>query len=348
MQPPSDRIANLSPLKQALLAVENMQGRLAQFERERAEPIAIIGLGCRFPHANGPERFWELLRKGEDAIDEVPAGRWRIEDFYDPNPVAPGKMSTRWGGFLDAVDGFDPEFCGISPREALSMDPQQRLLLEVAWEALENAGQGPRSLLNNPIGVFVGICSDEYLHRFFRDGDLDAFNGYFASGIARSVAAGRISYTLGIEGPNLAIDTACSSSLVAIHTACLYLRSQQCRMALAGGVNVILSPEIGIAFSKSHMMASDGRCKAFDSRADGFVRGEGGGTVVLKRLSEALADGDRILALIRGSAVNQDGRSSGLTAPNGPSQESVIRDALANAGVAPGDVSFVEAHGTGT
>jgi acyl transferase domain-containing protein len=348
MQPPSNRIANLSPLKQALLAVENMQGRLAQFERERAEPIAIIGLGCRFPHADGPERFWELLRKGEDAVDEVPAGRWRIEDFYDPNPVAPGKMSTRWGGFLDAVDGFDPEFFGISPREAISMDPQQRLLLEVAWEALENAGQGPQSLLHNPTGVFVGICSDEYLHRFFRDGDLDTFNAYFASGIARSVAAGRISYTLGIQGPNLSIDTACSSSLVAVHTACMYLRSKECRMALAGGVNVVLSPEIGIAFSQSRMMAADGRCKTFDSRADGFVRGEGCGVVVLKRLSDALADRDHILALIRGSAVNQDGRSSGLTVPNFSAQQAVIRQALAAGSVEPLEVGYVEAHGTGT
>jgi acyl transferase domain-containing protein/NADPH:quinone reductase-like Zn-dependent oxidoreductase len=348
MQPASDRIGNLSPLKQALLAVENMQARLTQFERERAEPIAIIGLGCRFPHADGPERFWELLRNGQDAVDEVPAGRWRVEDFYDRNPAAPGKMSTRWGGFLDAVDGFDPEFFGISPREAISMDPQQRLLLEVAWEALENAGQGPESLLNNPTGVFVGISSDEYLHRFYRNGDLDAFNAYFASGIARSVAAGRISYTLGIQGPNLSIDTACSSSLVAVHTACMYLRSKECRMALAGGVNVVLSPEIGVAFSQSRMMAADGRCKTFDSRADGFVRGEGCGIVVLKRLSDASADRDHIWAVIRGAAVNQDGRSSGLTVPNFSAQQAVIRQALAAGSVEPQEVGYVEAHGTGT
>jgi acyl transferase domain-containing protein/NADPH:quinone reductase-like Zn-dependent oxidoreductase/acyl carrier protein len=346
--PPSDRFANLSPLKQALLTMENLEQQVQRFELERSEPIAIVGMGCRFPHANNPEHFWELLQKGGDAVSEVPAVRWPIEDFYDPNPDTPGKMSTRWGGFLDAVDGFDPEFFGISPREAVSMDPQQRLMLEVVWEALENAGQGPQALQQGRTGVFVGISSDEFLHRFFRAADLNAFSGYFASGIARSVAGGRVSYTLGIQGPNLAIDTACSSSLVAIHTACLYLRTQQCRMALAGGVNVILSPEIGIAFSKSHMMAADGRCKAFDSRADGFVRGEGCGIVVLKRLSDALADGDRILALIRGSAVNQDGRSSGLTVPNLSAQQAVIRQALADGSVEPAEVGFVEAHGTGT
>jgi acyl transferase domain-containing protein/NADPH:quinone reductase-like Zn-dependent oxidoreductase len=348
MHSASNRFANLSPLKQALLAVEDMQARLAQFERERAEPIAIIGMGCRFPHADDPYRFWELLTRGEDAVESVPPARWRSEDYYDANPETPGKMSTRWGGFLDAVDQFDPEFFGISPREAISMDPQQRLMLEVAWEALENAGQGPRAQRNSRTGVFLGIAGDEFLQRFYRDGDLSAFNAYFASGVARSVAGGRVSYTLGLEGPNLSIDTACSSSLVAVHTACVYLHSQECRMALAGGVNVILSPEIGIAFSKSGMMAADGRCKAFDSRADGFVRGEGCGVVVLKRLSDALTDGDRILALIRGSAVNQDGRSSGLTVPNLSAQQSVIRQALAAGSVQPEEVGYVEAHGTGT
>src|SRR3984957_13043745 len=348
MPPTSDRFANLSPLKQALLTIEDLEQRVRKHERERSEPIAVIGLGCRFPHANNPERFWELLQNGDDAVSEVPAARWPIEEFYDPNPDAPGKMSTRWGGFLDAVDGFDPEFFGISPREAISMDPQQRLMLEVCWEALENAGQGPQALQQGRTGVFVGISSDEFLHRFFRAGDLNAFSGYFASGIARSVAGGRVSYTLGVQGPNLAIDTACSSSLVAIHTACLYLRTQQCRMALAGGVNVILSPEIGIAFSKSHMMAADGRCKTFDARADGFVRGEGCGIVVLKRLSDAQADRDRILAVIRGSAINQDGKSSGLTVPSLAAQQAVLRAALADGSIEPHEVDLIEAHGTGT
>jgi len=348
MDPHSNRVGNLSPLKQALLALEDLQARLAKSERGRTEPIAIIGLGCRFPGASNPAEFWRLLQNGEDSVREVPQSRWMIDEFYDPDPDSPGKMSTRWGGFLDGIDQFDAEFFGISPKEAAAMDPQQRLLLEVAWEALEDAGQGPRELAACQTGVFVGITGDEYAQLFYRQQDLSAFNAYFASGIARSVAGGRISYTLGVQGPNLAIDTACSSSLVAVHTACLNLRMGECRMALAGGSNIILSPEIGIAFSKAHMMAPDGRCKVFDSRADGFVRGEGCGIVVLKRLSDAEADGDRILALIRGSSVNQDGRSSGLTVPNRRAQEAVIRQALANGNVQPLDIGYVEAHGTGT
>ena len=344
----TDGSSQLSPLKQAFLALEDMQARLAASERSRNEPIAIIGLGCRFPGANDPSSFWELLLEGRDLVSEIPESRWKIEDYYDPNPDAPGKMSTRWGGFLDRVDEFDPEFFGISPREAVCMDPQQRLLLEVAWEALEDAGQGPRDLAASRTGVFVGLTSDEYALLTYRDGDLSRFNAYFASGVARSVAGGRISYVLGLDGPNMSIDTACSSSLVALHSACLSLRMQECRMALAGGATVVLSPEIGIAFSKAHMMSSDGRCKAFDARADGFVRGEGCGMVVLKRLSDAEADGDRVLALIRGSAVNQDGRSSGITAPSGMAQEAVIRSALAQAGVRPEEIGYVEAHGTGT
>jgi malonyl CoA-acyl carrier protein transacylase len=348
MDPISNRFANLSPLKQALLALEDLQARLAKSESGRTEPIAIIGMGCRFPGAGNTAEFWSLLRNGEDKVREVPASRWKIDDYYDPDADVAGKMSTRWGGFLDEVDQFDAEFFGISPREAASMDPQQRLLLEVAWEALEDAGQGPRELSACQTGVFVGVTGDEYAQLFHRQQDLSVFNAYFASGIARSVAGGRVSYTLGIQGPNLSIDTACSSSLVAVHTACLNLRMGECRMALAGGVNVILSPEIGIAFSKAHMMAADGRCKAFDSRADGFVRAEGCGVMVLKRLSDAQADGDRILALIRGSSVNQDGRSSGLTVPNRRAQEAVIRQALANGKVEPLDIGYVEAHGTGT
>ncbi len=340
--------SNLSPLKQALLALEEMEARLAESERGRTEPIAIIGMGCRFPGAENPASFWRLLHNGEDAVREIPSSRWKIDDYYNPDPDAPGKMSTRWGGFLDGVDRFDPEFFGISPREAVAMDPQQRLLLEVAWEALENAGQGPAHLKECQTGVFVGMTSDEYAQLFHRQNDLSVFNAYFASGVARSVAGGRISYTLGIQGPNLSIDTACSSSLVAVHMACLHLRMGECRMALAGGANVILSPEIGIAFSKAHMLAADGRCKTFDARADGFVRSEGCGLVVLKRLSDAVADGDSILALIRGSAVNQDGRSSGLTVPNRSAQEAVIARALASGRVQPQDVGYVEAHGTGT
>ncbi len=344
----SSGFPRLSPLKEALLALEDLQARLTASEQRRNEPVAIVGMGCRFPGANDPTSFWELLQAGRDAVVEVPESRWKIEDYYDANPDAPGKMSTRWGGFVDGVDKFDPEFFGISPREAVSMDPQQRLLLEVAWEALENAGQGPRDLAACRTGIFVGLTSDEYAQLSYRSGDLSRFNAYFASGTARSVAGGRISYILGVEGPNMSIDTACSSSLVALHSACMYLRMHECRMALAGGVTVILSPEIGIAFSRAHMMAADGRCKAFDSRADGFVRSEGCGMVVLKRLSDAVSDGDHILAVIRGSAVNQDGRSSGMTAPNGMAQEALIRAALAQAGVRPEEIGYVEAHGTGT
>jgi acyl transferase domain-containing protein/acyl carrier protein len=340
--------SKLSPLKQALLALEDMQARLAISEQALNQPIAIIGMGCRFPGANDPASFWKLLQAGRDAVSEVPESRWKIDDYYDADPDTPGKMSTRWGGFLDGIDQFDPEFFGISPREATFMDPQQRLLLEVSWEALENAGQGPRDLAACQTGIFVGLTSDEYAQLSYRDGDLSRFNAYFASGTARSIAGGRISYILGVEGPNMSIDTACSSSLVAVHTACMHLRMHECRMALAGGVTVILAPEIGIAFSKAHMMAPDGRCKTFDARANGFVRGEGCGMVVLKRLSDAVADGDRILAVIRGSAVNQDGRSSGMTAPNGMAQEALIRAALAQARVRPEEIGYVEAHGTGT
>ncbi len=329
-------------MKRALLAIEALQARVAELERSGKEPIAIVGIGCRFPGAANPGAFWRLLQSAGDAIGEVPESRWHLSD-YDSNG-----RSTRWGGFLEQVDQFDPEFFGISPREAHMMDPQQRLLLEVAWEALESGAQGPDDLVNGKTGVFVGLASDEYSQRIFCGGDLSVFNAYFATGIARSVAGGRISYTLGIEGPNFAIDTGCSSSLVAVHNACLYLRSGQCRMALAGGVNVILSPEIVHSFSNAHMMSADGRCKAFDSRADGFVRSEGCGMIVLKRLSDAVADRDRILAVIRGSAVNQDGHSAGLTVPSVKAQEAVIRDALANAGVSPEQIDYIEAHGTGT
>jgi acyl transferase domain-containing protein/NADPH:quinone reductase-like Zn-dependent oxidoreductase/SAM-dependent methyltransferase/acyl carrier protein len=340
--------SSLSPVKQALLALEKMTAKVTALERAQREPIAIIGLGCRFPGGPDPDVFWQVLRQGRDVVSEVPPSRWNADALYDPDPDALGRMATRWGGFLDDPGAFDPEFFGIAPREAASMDPQQRLLLEVAWEALEHAAQGPDRLVTCRTGVFVGITSDEFAQLFLKAGDPSKFDVYFASGIARSVAGGRISYVLGVQGPNLAIDTACSSSLVAVHTACLHLRAGECRMALAGGANVILSPEITMAFSKARMMAADGRCKAFDARADGFVRGEGCGVVVLKRLSDAVADGDRVLAVIRGSAVNQDGRSSGLTVPSGPAQEAVVRQALAQAGVDGAAIDYLEAHGTGT
>ncbi len=342
-----ERISNLSPKRLALLAVE-LQTKLESLEKAKNEPVAIVGMSCRFPGgANSPQEFWNLLRDGVDAVTEVPASRWDVDAYYSPDEDEAGKMSTRSGGFLDQVDLFDPHFFGIAPREAVGMDPQQRLLLEVAWEALENAGQSPDELMGSRTGVFVGMCAGDYYQLQLGAG-YQAIDAYLASGSAHSVASGRLSYILGLQGPSLSVDTACSSSLVAIHLAVQSLRNHECQMALAGGANLILSPETTIALSRAHMMAPDGRCKTFDSRADGFVRSEGCGVLVLKRLSDAQAAGDNILAVIRGSAINQDGRSNGLTAPNGPSQESVIADALANAGVSPAQISFVETHGTGT
>ena len=341
--------AELSPLKRALLAIEELQAELAVAKNQRHEPIAIIGIGCRIPGgANSPEQFWQLLKEGRSAIREIPSDRWDVDAYYDPDPDGPGKIATRFGGFLEQVDRFEPQFFEISPREALTMDPQQRLLLEVAWEALENAGQSPADLAKTKTGVYIGICSNDYSQLLLETGDPALLDIYYASGIAHSIASGRLSYTLGLQGPSISVDTACSSSLVAVHLACQGLRDQQCHLALAGGVNVILSPEVFSALSRARMLAPDGKCKTFDAAADGFVRGEGCGVVVLKRLKDALSDSDRILAVIRGSAVNQDGPSSGLTAPNGPSQEAVLRDALENGQVNPQDVSYVEAHGTGT
>ncbi|MBE2224008.1 MAG: type I polyketide synthase, partial [Anaerolineae bacterium] len=339
-----ERISKLSPKRLALLAVE-LQAKLEK--AEQPEPIAVISMSCRFPGgANSPEEFWELLANGTDAITEIPASRYDIEEFYDPDPATPGKMATRWGGFVDNIDQFEPQFFGITPREAVTMDPQQRMLLEVSWEALERAGYAPDSLNGSTAGVFVGICNTDY-HQMTKH-DLDKIDIYVSTGGAYSVASGRLSYVLGLQGPSVSVDTACSSSLVSLHLAVQSLRNQECNMALAGGVNAVLTFPTTISLSQANMMASDGRCKAFADSADGFVRAEGCGMVVLKRLSDAIADEDQILAVIRGSAVNQDGRSNGLTAPNGPSQEAVIRAALVNAQMTPDQVDFVETHGTGT
>src|SRR5579863_8209696 len=319
----------------------------AEVSREvNAEAIAVIGIGCRFPGAEDPRAFWTLLHDGVDAIREVPAERFNLDDFFDPDPAAPGKMVTRWGGFIEQVDRFDAHFFGISPREAARMDPQQRLLLEVAWEALEDAGQVREKLAGTATGVFIGISNNDYGRIQFND--LDRIDAYAGTGNALSIAANRISYVFDFRGPSIAIDTACSSSLVAVHQACASLRNGESTLALAGGVNLILSPAITINFSKAGAMAPDGRCKAFDARADGYVRSEGAGIVVLKPLTKAVADGDPIYAVIRGSAVNQDGRSNGLMAPNPHAQEAVLREAYRRAAVSPGEVQYVEAHGTGT
>jgi acyl transferase domain-containing protein/acyl carrier protein len=302
------------------------------------EPIAIVGMACRFPGAESPESYWRLLREGVDAVREVPADRWDFRRFPD---------ASRWGGFLDRVDAFDPSFFGISPREAAYMDPQQRLLLEVAWEALEDAGLPLDRCAGQPVGVFVGISTYDYGTLQMSSPERIS-DGYANTGSALSIAANRISYLFDWRGPSMAVDTACSSSLTAAHLACQSLWRGESEVALAGGVNLILSPAITVGFSKLKAMASDGRCKSFDARADGYVRGEGAGIVVLKPLARAVADGDRIYALVRGTALNQDGRTNGLTAPNGLSQEALVREALAVAGVEPSRIGYVEAHGTGT
>jgi acyl transferase domain-containing protein/acyl-CoA synthetase (AMP-forming)/AMP-acid ligase II/acyl carrier protein len=310
------------------------------------EPIAVIGIGCRFPGADGPADFWKLLREGVDAISEVPADRWNADEYYSDDATKSGTMNTRWGGFLKDVDRFDRAFFGISPREAERMDPQQRLLLETTWEALEDAGQDPLNVSHTAdVGVFVGISSNDYGRL---QGDASTLDAYVGTGNALSIAANRLSYAFDFRGPSLAVDTACSSSLVAIHLACQSLRRGESGLAVAAGVNLILTPDLTVNFTRAGMMAPDGRCKAFDAAANGYVRSEGCGVVVLKPLSKALADGDPVYAVVRGSAVNQDGRSNGLTAPNRQSQEAVLRAAYRDAGVSPADIDLIEAHGTGT
>jgi acyl transferase domain-containing protein/acyl carrier protein len=340
---------NLTPLKRALFELRDLGARLERAERVRTDPIAIVGVGLRLPGGlSSADEFWDFLLRGDEAITEVPLDRWNVEAFYDAGKDVRGKIVTRFGGFLSHVDEFDARFFGITPREAASMDPQQRLLLETAWEALEHAGQAPDGLIGSPTGVFMGVGSVDYLGAELKFTPVEDIDAYLASGGVASVISGRLSYVLGLQGPSMTVDTACSSSLTAVHLAVQSLRLGECNMALAGGANLLLLPELSINCSRAHMLAPDGRCKTFDSRADGYVRSEGCGVVVLKRLSDAMAARDRVIAVIRGTAVNQDGRSSGLTVPNGAAQEAVIRDALRNAGVRPGDVSYVEAHGTGT
>lgn len=314
-----------------------------------AEPIAIVGMACRFPGCRNLDEYWRVMREGASAIREVPRDRWDIDDLFDADPDTPGKMVTRWGGFLDDIDQFDAQFFGISPREAARMDPQQRMLLEVSWEALENAGLPAERVSGSKTGVFVGIGGTDYSQIYRRfENPREYLDPYSGTGNALSIAANRVSYVLDLHGPSLAIDTACSSALVAIHYACQSLANGECDAALAGGVNAILTPEVTIAFSKARMLSPDGQCKTFDESANGYVRGEGCGIVVLKRLTDAQRDGDEILAVLRGTAVNQDGKTTGITAPNGPAQQECVRKALERAGVLPTDVTYIEAHGTGT
>ncbi|WP_049976326.1 type I polyketide synthase [Azospirillum sp. B506] len=311
------------------------------------EPIAIVGMACRLPGGvASPESFWDLLRNGIDAITEVPASRWPLNAYFDEDRTVPGHMNTRWGGFLDQIDGFDARFFSISPREAVETDPMQRLALELAWEAVEEGGTLPASLRGSRTGIFMGAMWSDYAR--LRGTDTGHIQQHTGTGQDTSAIAGRIAYALGLQGPAMTVNTACSSSLVAIHLACRSLRDGESDVALAGGVNLILSPYGTVVMSKFGGMAPDGRCKAFDHRANGYVRGEGGAIVMLKRLSRALADGDTVHGLIRGSAVNNDGFSNGFTAPNPNAQEAMLREACARAGVDPQDIQYVEAHGTGT
>ena len=327
---------------------QSRQREVVSMKQGLSEPIAIIGLSCRFPGGcENPSAFWEFLAEGRDGIGPAPADRWVAEDFQTDFAGEPGKIINNVGGFLENLDQFDASFFNITPKEAATMDPQQRLLLEGSWEAMTNAGVAPDDWSGKPVGVFVGISGQDYSRRLMEQ-PREAIDAYLATGNSHSVAAGRLSYTFGFTGPSFAIDTACSSSLVAVHQACQSLRANECEAAIAAGVNCILTPDLSITFSQAQMLSATGKCHTFAAAADGFVRSEGCGTVVLKRLSDAQADGDNILALVRGSAINQDGRSSGLTVPNGPAQQAVIRSAMAQAGVEPKDVCYVEAHGTGT
>jgi acyl transferase domain-containing protein len=337
-------LQQLSAVKLALMA---QQMRAQSEALMRADPIAIVGMGCRFPGgADSPEAFWQVLVDGVDAVREVPADRWDADALYDPDASAPGKSATKWGGFIDRIDGFDAAYFGILPREAERMDPQQRLFLEVAMESLDDAGLTRDRLRGSRTGVFIASYHNDYQLLEYRDPE--AIDARTLTGTVHSVLANRLSFLLDLRGPSISIDTACSSSLVAIHLACQSLRHGESDTVLAGGVSLMVTPDLMISLSKVGFMAPDGRCKTFDQSADGFGRGEGCGVIVMKRLADAIADGDRVLAVVRGSAVNQDGHSTLLAAPNGLAQQALIREALASAQLAPGRIGFIEAHGTGT
>jgi myxalamid-type polyketide synthase MxaE and MxaD len=312
------------------------------------DPIAIVGIGCRFPGGvDGPEKFWTLLLDEVDAVGEVPTTRFALDPVFDPRPQTPGRISTRYGAFLEDIDRFDAEFFGITPLEAKSVDPQQRLLLEVAWEALEDAGLVLERIPRQRTGVYVGMMASDYEDRL--QSDMGSLNAFALNGSGRYGASGRLSFALGLHGPSMTIDTACSSSLVSVHLACQSLRRRETDLALAGGAHVLLQPHVSISLCQANILSRDGRCKFGDARADGFVRGEGAGLVVLKRLADAVADGDRVHALILGSAVNNDGNASRtMGRPSRDVQEQMLREAYRAAGVRPEDVDYVEAHGTGT
>lgn len=335
-------------LAKALMELKRLQARVKELESEqRSEPIAVIGMSCRFPGGvTTPEGLWEYLRGGNNAVQEIPASRWDMDAHYDPAPGKPGKMYTRHGYFIEEIAGFDREFFNIGPAEAEAMDPQHRLLLETSWEALEYAGLSPVELRGSNTGIFIGAMNSDYSHYSVQS--LDAINMYTAITNGNGIAAGRLAHNFGFQGPAIAIDTLCSSSLVSVHLAMRSLQNKECDLALAGGINLLVTPSMFVATCAANMLSTDGLCKTFDESADGYARGEGCGMIALKRLSDAQRDNDRVLAVIRGSAVNQDGPSSALPVPNGKAQEKVIRAALKDAGVEPSQVGYVEAHGTGT
>jgi phthiocerol/phenolphthiocerol synthesis type-I polyketide synthase C len=345
---PSDRRAIIS---EALHKIDELSARLEIAEKGDTEPIAVVGMGCRLPGGvDTPDEFWRLLQDGRSGIVRVPEDRWDADAFYSEDYTVPGTICTREGGFITSwqPDEFDAEFFGISPREAAAMDPQQRLVLEVAWEALENAGIPPHTIYGTQTSAFIGMTAYDYMLTLVENLGPEDYDAYVPFGNAANFAAGRLSYFLGVRGPAVAIDTACSSSLVSVHLACQSLRRRESDTSLAVGVNLMLKPEANIALTRFGMLSPDGQCKTFDAGADGYVRSEGCGVVVLKRLSDALAAGDRVLAVVRGSAVNQDGASSGQTVPNGPAQQALMRQALAASRLAPSDIDYIEAHGTGT
>lgn len=344
----SESTPDLSPIKKALLKIESLRRELEEARQGKEEPIAIVGMGCRLPGgADSPDRLWSLLAEGRDAIVEVPPDRW-TDDLFDPQPGRPDTSYSRHGGFIEDVDRFDAAFFGLSGREARRLDPQQRLLLECSWRALEDAGFSRDSLKSQLTGVFVGLSLDDYARLSDHVPPAEQSFAQTSLGTARPFSAGRIAYLFGFHGPTLQLDTACSSSLVTTHLACQALRNRECDLALSGGANLMLSPEMSIALSELQALSPDGRCKTFDAAANGYVRGEGAGMVALMRLSDAKAQGRPIRALILGSAINHDGRSNGMTAPNGRAQRDVIRAALQRAGLRPEQVDYVEAHGTGT